>query len=288
MLADLLKRLGLDKIGEVLAEEVRRLQVQVLEEERAILAKTISDLDERMAKLGGKLGGRPQQSASTIAAPTRPRRKGRSTPKSGETLKDFIVRTLAKAGGPVKVNALVDLVLEAGYRTNAKRTTLVTSAYNTLADRRVFRKIGKGVFALVTATATARKAVKSKQPSTAIARKPGETLQFFVLRAFRKAGGPMNARHLVKRVMQMGYETTSTPQNLVISVLHVLADAILFRKVGKGLYALALPSTTRRKPGRPKGRTKTTATTASREQRVEEPAPRIADDKSDVNEAKAE
>ncbi len=258
MLADLIKRLGLDRIGDVLAEEVRRLQVQALQEERAVLAKTIAGLDARIAGLGGRGRGRPRRAEPATASPSAPprkprRRRARIAPKAGETLKDFVVKVLAKAGGPVKATDLVDLVKQAGYRTSAMRGTLVTSVYRALADKHVFRRLGKGVFALATAPASSRKAVKSARPSTSIARKPGETLQFFVLGAFRKAGGPMGAKSIVKRVLQMGYQTTATPQNLLISVHHVLADGTLFRKAGKGLYALALSARRKGRVGRPKG-----------------------------------
>ncbi len=249
MIRALMQKLGLDKLGEVVAEELRRVERQILGEERDVLAAMLARLDERIAGFGGKRRGRPPKAVSATAAPApatrKPRRrKTRIAPKPGETLKDFVVKALAKAGGPVKVTTLVDLVLEAGYKTSAKRSTLVTSTYTALTDKKLFRKFGKGVFGLVAAPAASRKAAKSKGRANPIARKPGETLQVFVLRAFRKARKPMKAGEVAKRVKTLGYQTTSTPQNLLLTIYHVLADDTLFKKLGKGVYALALPTGT--------------------------------------------
>ena len=158
MIKALIRKLGLDRIGEVLADEVRRAEVEVLREERDLLVAMIAKLDERIAGLGGTRRGRPPKAvalarpkAVIAAAPPPATRKARITPKPGETLKDFVLKVLSTAAGPVNASTLVDLVLQAGYTTNAKRTTLVTSTYTVLTDKKLFRKMGKGVFALAAA-----------------------------------------------------------------------------------------------------------------------------------------
>lgn len=162
MIKALVQKLGLDKLGEVLADEARRVQVEVLREERAALAMLLTKLDARLAALGVRRGGRPRKSAP-VAPPTKPRRKARVTPKPGETLRDMVQKALATAGGPVKVATLVDLVKEVGYKSNALRSTLLTSIYTVLADRKLFRKFGTGIYGLVAAPAAPRKAAKPKR-----------------------------------------------------------------------------------------------------------------------------
>ena len=302
MINALVRKLGLDRIGDMLADEIRRAERQILEEEREVLAKMIARLDERIAGLGGKRRSRPPKAAITAAPPPatrKPRRKpARVTPKPGETLKDFVVKVLTKAGGLVKVTTLVDLVLEAGYKTNAKRSTLVTSTYTVLTDKKLFRKMGKGVFGLVAAPAAPQKAPTAKAPSknpaaknSAKVQRPakeiaqhelaGETLQLFVLRVFGQARRPMRPSQVAKRVKALGYQTMSSPEVFLFSVERVLADGQLFRIVGKGLYELALPSPTRRKVRRPRKPAKTAA---------KEPLPAAAEENTTeaVEEQKAE
>lgn len=183
MIRALIQKLGLDKIDDVLADEAHRVQVEVLREERDILAKMIARLDERIAALGGKRRGRPPKAAPAIATPPTPRPR--------------------------------------------------------------------------------RKKVA--------AREPGETLAFFVLRAFRNARGPMKVAHLVKRVRQLGYRTVSNPKNLLLRMYRVLRDKNIYRKVGTGLYALALPTPQRAvKPRRRKKVGPLLATSKARKTATEE------------------
>ncbi len=284
MICSLMQKLGLDRIGDVVAGEVRRVQVEVLREERDVLAGMIAKLDERIAGLGGKWRGRPPKTAIAAAPARRPRRRmPRLAPKPGETLRDMIVKALSKAGGPVKVTTLVDLVLEAGYKTAAKRSTLLTSIYHVLADEKLFRKFGKGVFGLVAAPSAPRRGAKPMKPAKPSAVKGGEPLGYFVLRAFRNVRGPMKVSHLVMRVQQLGYRTPSTQKNLLLSLYRVLRDTNVFRKVGVGLYELALPSPPRKgKVGRPKrhARTRHAPPAAAKGQKAEvaeQPAPAPAE-----------
>lgn len=152
MIRALVQKLGLDKIGDLVADEAKRVQVEVLREERDILAKMVARLDDRIATFGGKRRGRPPKATPTPAiavTPTpRPRRRRRIVHRPGETLRDMVVKALTKASAPVKVSVVVDLVKELGYKTAAKPSTLLTSIYHVLGDGELFRKMGKGVFAL--------------------------------------------------------------------------------------------------------------------------------------------
>ncbi|GEM_PF-1534731 len=280
MIRALMQKLGLDRIGDVVAGEVRRVQVEVLREERDVLAGMISKLDERIAALGGKRRGRPPKATAAIVAPTRrpPWRKPRVAQHPGETLRDMVAYALAKAGGPVKATTLVDLVQEVGYKTAAKRSTLLTSIYHVLADTKVFKKFGKGIFGLVAAPSAPRGLVKPTEPAKPIGRKSDETLLYFVLRAFRKARAPVKIGYLVKRVRESGYRTASSPKNLLLRMYRVLRNGNLFRKVGGGFYELALPSPKRGKVGRPRKRarapaprTPAAAAKEARDERAEQP-----------------
>ncbi len=48
------RRLGLDHVAEVLFDQVRRVQVEVLAEERDRLRRALDDLDARIVRLGGR------------------------------------------------------------------------------------------------------------------------------------------------------------------------------------------------------------------------------------------
>lgn len=152
MIRALVQKLGLDKIGDVLGDEARRIQVEVLRDERDILAKMIARLDERIAALGGKRRGRPPKatSSSAIAAtPTRrPRRKRMAAREPGETLQYFVLRAFRNACGPIKVAHLVKRVRQLGYRTVSNSQNLLLRMYRVLRDENTFRKVGVGSYEL--------------------------------------------------------------------------------------------------------------------------------------------
>ncbi len=87
------------------------------------------------------------------------------------------------------------------------------------------------------------------------------------------SGSANQARDLVKRVLQLGYQTSTNPENLLYSVERVLEDEQLFRAAGRGLYELALSSPKRRKVGRPNRRAKrveaSAPSSAAKEEKVE-------------------
>ncbi len=167
MFKSLVRRLGLDLIGDVVADEVRRAQVEVLREERDVLAGMIAKLYQRIAGFGGKRRGRPPRAASTSptppAATRRPRRRRRVLHAPGQTLRDMVVKALSKARAPVTAKVLIGLVRRLGYKAAAKPSTLLTSIYHVLADKKVFRRLGKGVVGLAAAPATPRNDAKPRK-----------------------------------------------------------------------------------------------------------------------------
>ncbi len=175
VIRDLMQKLGFDRIGDLVADQVRQVQLDILREERDVLARMMSKRNERIREAGGKPRGRPPKATSAIAAtPTRrPRRRRRIVHAPGQTLRDMVVKALAKAGGPVKATTLVEFVKELGYRTTAKPSTLLTSIYHILSDTKLFRKMGRGVSGLVAAPAARQRTpTKRKKAGKAANRKP--------------------------------------------------------------------------------------------------------------------
>lgn len=168
MIRALMQKLGLDRIGDLVADQVRQVQVLALREERDVLTRMITKLDERIAGLAGRRRGRPPKAtAAIVTTPTRrPRHRRRVVHAPGETLRDMVVKALSSAGGPVKASTLVELVKQLGYRTTAKPSTLLTSIYHVLVDTRVFRKMGKGVYGLVEGQSAPRSAKKPRKRSS--------------------------------------------------------------------------------------------------------------------------
>ncbi len=152
MIRALMQKLGLDRIGDLVADEVGQVQIDVLREEREVVARMIAKLDERIAGLGGKRRGRsPKAShaAATAAPATRkPRPKNGIPRKPGESLKDFVLRAFEKAKGPLNPTDLAALVKRLGYQTAADPKNFLITIYHVLADTKVFRRMGKGVFGL--------------------------------------------------------------------------------------------------------------------------------------------
>lgn len=258
MIRALMQKLGLDRIGDVFADELKRVQVEVLREEREILARMMEKLDERIRALGGKRRGRPPKAASTVAAPAaapmrRPRRKKAIARQPGETLQVFVLRAFRKARGPVQVAHLVKRVTQLGYRTGSSPKNLLLRVYHVLADERLFKKLGKGLYAL------ALPGRDGARPKTTTVRKPGESLREMVVKALSKAGGPMKANTLVDLVKEVGYSTDAKRSTLRTSIYHVLADEKLFRRFGPGVYGLVAASAAPPKARKPKRRKKTVA-----------------------------
>lgn len=63
----LMQKLCLDRIGDLVADQVREVQVEVLRDEREVLARLIAKLDQRIASVGGKRRGPTAERGPTRA-----------------------------------------------------------------------------------------------------------------------------------------------------------------------------------------------------------------------------
>lgn len=137
MIRDLFKRLKLDAVQTVLVDEGRRVRQEVLTRLRDTLRGEVDRIDTRIAQISG--GG-----------PKRGRRKsaGSGRKRKGGTLKDAIVKTLQKAKGALHVNDIADRIKQVGYKTIAEPRNLIVQAYRALADKSLFKKLGRGNYSL--------------------------------------------------------------------------------------------------------------------------------------------
>ncbi len=69
MIRTVVQELDLDKISDVVANEARRVQVEVLRDEREDLVKMIARLDERIASLGGERRSRLPKATTGAQSP---------------------------------------------------------------------------------------------------------------------------------------------------------------------------------------------------------------------------
>ncbi len=141
MIRDLFKRLKLDAVQTVLVDEGRRVRQEVLTRLRDTLRGEVDRIDTRIALLSE---GGPKR------GPKRGRRKsaGSGRKRKGGTLKDAIVKTLQKAKGALHVNDIADRIKQVGYKTIAEPRNLIVQAYRALADRSLFKKLGRGNYSL--------------------------------------------------------------------------------------------------------------------------------------------
>lgn len=161
MLGDLVKRLGLDRLEEVLAEELRKARLQVLQEERTLLLGQVARIDERIRGLGGNRGpGRPRSVGSVPQAPRvaavpkgRAARKRGGQRKTGGMIQGLLRKALAD-GASVSIAQLVERVRKAGYEGEASASNLRIMLVKTLKkNREFFRRVRRGVYRLRKETA---------------------------------------------------------------------------------------------------------------------------------------
>lgn len=154
MIRQLVKRLGLDRVEEYITEEMRRVKLEVLQEERRVVASLLARIEGRLASLGGAPRRRKRRAAKAAvaeAAAPKQRRGKRGVMrarKPGESLSDFILKAAAKAGKPMKASDLVDRVKELGYKSVAKAGNLLTSIYKVLGDKAIYHRVEAGVYEL--------------------------------------------------------------------------------------------------------------------------------------------
>lgn len=146
MIRELIRRLGLDKIGVYIEDEVRKARLQALQEERSVLLRIIEGLDERLAKLGGTT-----RAAKRSAPRKRAKAPGKGAPrfrKPGETLKEMAVKALQAAKKPLAVDALRAQLMKLGYKSAASASNLRISIFKALGDKKLFKKVEAGVYKL--------------------------------------------------------------------------------------------------------------------------------------------
>lgn len=133
---ELVKRLKLDALQAVLVDEGRRVREEVLGRLRDSLRGELERIDAKIAELSGgkRRGGR--------------RRKGAGPKRKDGTFKDALVRVFRKAGSALHVNDLADRVKQVGFRSTATPRNLAIQAYRALKDKTLFRKLGRGKYAL--------------------------------------------------------------------------------------------------------------------------------------------
>ncbi len=141
MIQDLVKRLRLDALQAVLVDEGRRVREEVLGRLRDSLRGELERIDAKIEQLsGGKRGARSKAGG---------RRKKAAGPKRKDgTFKDALVRVFRKVGSALHVNELANRVKEVGFRSTATPRNLTIQAYRALKDRTLFRKLGRGKYAL--------------------------------------------------------------------------------------------------------------------------------------------
>lgn len=135
MIRDLMKRLKLDMVQTVLVDEGRRVRQEVLTRLRDTLRGEVERIDSKIAELGGggARGGR---------------RKGAGRKRKGGTLKDAIVKVFQRAKTALHVDELPKRIKQVGFKSIAKPKNLMVQAYRALADKSLFKRLGRGTYSL--------------------------------------------------------------------------------------------------------------------------------------------
>lgn len=165
MIKQLVKRLGLDRVEDYLSAEMRRVKTEVLKEERKVVHSLLGRIEGRLAALGGRTRGGARGAG-------RRKRGGRRKAavrvrKPGQALKDYVLKAVRKAGGPVDAADLGKRVKALGYKTIAAPKNLTVSIYKLLADKSLYHRVKAGVYELkrkATRRAAKRKAAPKAEP----------------------------------------------------------------------------------------------------------------------------
>lgn len=152
MIRQLIKRLGLDRMEDYLSDEMRRVKIEVLQEERKVVQSLLDRIEERIASLGG--GKRGARGAGKRRGAGRPKKHAMRSRKPGESLRDYVQKVLEKASGPLKVTDLIERVKGLGYKSIASPNSLLTSTYKVLANTAVYHRVKAGVYELKKKAAT--------------------------------------------------------------------------------------------------------------------------------------
>lgn len=138
MIRDLVKAFRLDRLQSVLAEEGRSVRREVLSQLRDTLRAQLDRIDAQLDGLAGARRGRRSARGAGRAGGKR----------QGMTLKVAITEALKRAGKAVHVNDLAARVRKIGYKSRSTARNFAIQAYRALKDSSLFRKAGRGTYAL--------------------------------------------------------------------------------------------------------------------------------------------
>ena len=113
----------------------RIAELQKLTKEHAKLSGQLADIEKKIAALGGKFKGNGRGAFTS---------SGRV--KNKKSLVETLVDVLSAASGPMKVGAIVDGVLDAGYHTTSDNFRGIVNQ-TLIKERRRFASVGRGLYA---------------------------------------------------------------------------------------------------------------------------------------------
>jgi len=148
-----LSKMTIDQLRAEIAR--RQTGLPKLQKKRAKLLKAVGKLDRQIAALGGQV----EQPAKPKGRPTK---AAKSTASSGKSLSQCIRDVLGGSRGGMRIKNIVAAVQEAGYKSAAKDFYhLVAAAVR--GDE--FKKLGRGIYNLITGKAAVRKGKKVSKKS---------------------------------------------------------------------------------------------------------------------------
>ena len=191
MVRELIRRLGLDRIGEYIDEELRQAKLKALQEERTLVQSLLDRIEERLAAATGK--PKPPKHATAKRPAKTPGKGAPRFRKPGESLKEMAVKALEAAKKPLAVDELRARVMKLGYRTAASADNLRVSFFKVLADTKLFKKVEAGVYKLARATKpeAAKPAAKKKSKNTRAAKRRAKKA---APKAAKKPAAPKQAK----------------------------------------------------------------------------------------------
>lgn len=144
-LADL-KRLFDEKAEQVESLQSQRAELQAsLDAVDAAIAASMGDASA--TRPAGKRGpGRPPSAKGPAVKATRMGRKGKRGPRGEGGLQNMIRNVLGASSEPMKLAAIADKVLEAGYQTASTRFAVIVG--QRLSEMDDVKKAGRGLYTL--------------------------------------------------------------------------------------------------------------------------------------------
>lgn len=217
-------------IGELRNElKAKKGQLNQLRARRGKIVGRLRALDGQIAALRGAAPRRPTgKKAVAPAGPARTKKK--------QSLSDVLAAVLT-GRGPVKVAQAAQLALRAGYKTASSQFGNIVS--QSLSDDKRFRKLSRGVYALIGGPAPAKKAAAKTSAKAAGGKgrkglQPGSLASRLVQAMSGKKA--MSVKDAMQAVLATGYKTGAKDFRTVVN--QALTQGKQFRKVGRGMYVL--------------------------------------------------